>query len=178
MVDISNLLDKAKAWHNCELCNISCRKKAFARGDDLMPIKYLFIGDAPSASDSVVGSPLVDQVGMLFNQLIQESGVTHWRVTNVLACYPYKEGDKSKFRKPSKLEILNCKPRLDLQVEMLEPQYYIALGKTAKLNPPTGVTYHLELDHPIQIAMQSENKRKVAFQRNKNKLRNFVRENG
>ena len=44
MVDISNLLDKAKAWHNCELCNISCRKKAFARGDDLMPIKYLFIG--------------------------------------------------------------------------------------------------------------------------------------
>lgn len=169
-------IKQIQSWVDCTKCGIACRNKVFSRSDNNLPIKYLFIGEAPSGADSIIGKPFSGPEGKVLSLLLDASGCTNYVLTHLIACYPSMDNSRSSYRKPRKEEIENCKERLDILIEMINPKFYIALGKTAKNNPPSGITYHLELDHPYDIQRQSENKQKVSFNRNKNRLRSFIRE--
>lgn len=153
--------------------------KSFYRTDNTnkLSCKFLFIGESPGVSESVIGQPFVGPAGKELDRLLQLVGIEDYGMTNTIACFPPEEGTaKSKYRKPNKDEIENCRQRLDELVEIVMPSFYIALGNVAKSNPPTGVRYHLELDHPLTIIRQTPNRRKVIFNRNKNKLKSFLKE--
>ena len=162
-----------QTFRNCQLCSIGNHRKVFFRGS--LPCRHLLIGEAPGPSERVLGKPFVGRAGKLLDALIADVGLTDYGIANVIACFPSDPDFPTRFRKPTPEEIANCKDRLDDLVETVEPQYYIALGKVAKTNPPTGVTYNLELDHPSFIERQG-GKQSNAYKRNRHRLRKFLEE--
>lgn len=161
-------------WQKCKRCPIACKTRAFHKiiGDYC---NYMLIGDGPGPSESVVGKPFVGSSGKLLDQLLEDVGMVNYIITNTIICYP--KSDDGKMRLPSKEEMKNCRERLDELIEIVQPTWYISLGKTAKQNPPTGVTYHLELDHPSFI-LRSGGHDCLVYRRNKHKLIKFMEEHG
>jgi hypothetical protein len=160
-------------WQKCERCPIACKTRAFHRiGGDFC--NYMFIGDSPGPSESIIGKPFVGQTGKLLDQLIEDVGMVNYIITNNIICYP-KDGNK--FRQPTEEEIKNCRERLDELIEIVRPTWYISLGKVAKHNPPTGVVYHLELDHPSFIQRNGGHD-SLVYRRNKHRLLSFMEKNG
>jgi uracil-DNA glycosylase len=166
-----------KHWTSCNLCEIGkCKTKTFYRGS--VPCTYLFIGEAPGPSEAVVGEPFIGRAGKhVLQPMLDASGIQNYGITNVIACFPFEPDNRAKFRKPEKEEIENCKDRLNELTECVTPKYYIALGKVAKANPPTGVEYHLALDHPSYI-LRNGGKTSVMYKKNLLSLVKFLRENG
>ena len=159
---------------NCDLCEIAktTKRKVFYRGSTTP--KYLFIGEAPGASDYVLGTPFSrgSSAGKVFSNLIKDARVSNYGVSFVIACHPSLP---EKIRKPTEEEVCNCKHRLDDLVETVLPEFYIALGKFAKTNPPSGIAFHLELDAPKDIS-RSGGVGSVRYKRNKHILQRFIKE--
>lgn len=178
-------------YQPCQLCSIATRRKVFYRSDQPpactcwtcnksrhpyavgTDIKYLFVGEAPGPSESVTHHPFTGTAGKIFDALVSNTNLSQWGITNTILCFPSQKDRPSKFRPPTKEEITNCQPRLNDLLEVVNAKYYIALGKVAKTNPPTGITFHLELDHPSYINRRGGIK-SVEFKRNVHKLRKFL----
>ena len=182
-----------RKWEPCNLCPIASTHKVFYRSNQMphcrcrrcresnvpfmigTPVDYLFIGDSPSASDTITRHPFTGTTGKLLEELLREAKVPSWGLTHIISCFPCKDRSKTTPRTPLVAEVESCRSRLDEIVEVVEARRYIALGKTAKKNPPPGVTYHLELDHPQYISRRGGIK-SITFKRNKHKLAKFINE--
>ena len=89
--------------------------------------RLAFVGEAPGAQEDAAGRPFVGKAGQLLDQLLQDSGMARGDVAvlNVLKCRP--PGN----RRPSGDEIARCRPYLEQQLGLLQPQLVVALGLTA-----------------------------------------------
>ena len=89
--------------------------------------RLAFVGEAPGAQEDAAGLPFVGKAGQLLDQLLQDSGMARADVAvlNVLKCRP--PGN----RRPSREEIARCRPYLERQLGLLQPQLVVALGLTA-----------------------------------------------
>lgn len=164
-----------KKWSSCRACSIGkSNVRVFHRGKLKNP-KYLFIGEAPGPSECVTRKPFTGRSGNLLTMLFDDVGITDFAITNVIACFPSQDDDKSKFRAPSKEEIASCKPRLDEYIEIVRPQYLISLGVNAKKHPPTGMEYSLHLDHPSFI-LRNGGEHSIEYKRNRHRLIKFLKE--
>lgn len=172
-IEYAKLLVRHKARNEgCDLCPIAAQKKVFYRGS--RNPKYLFIGEAPGPAEAVVGLPFVGPAGKILDQLFDEVGLKKgYGITNTICCFPFQEENRSKFRKPTKEEMTNCRPRLDDLIECFSIRYYISLGKVASSNPPSGIEYSLHLDHPSYI-LRSGGVSSNEFKRNKHRLADFL----
>lgn len=90
-------------------------------------VRLAFVGEAPGAQEDAAGLPFVGKAGQLLDQLLQDSGMARADVAvlNVLKCRP--PGN----RRPSREEIARCRPYLERQLGLLQPQLVVALGLTA-----------------------------------------------
>jgi len=90
-------------------------------------VRLAFVGEAPGAQEDAAGRPFVGKAGQLLDQLLQDSGMARADVAvlNVLKCRP--PGN----RRPSREEIARCRPYLERQLALLQPQLVVALGLTA-----------------------------------------------
>lgn len=114
-------------WCDCNKCGIASPHKVFFRGS--RNPKILFIGEAPTRSDTVTKMTYSGSSGKVFDQLMRDVGLKKkdWCVTTSVICLPLTEDFK--FRPPSKEEAENCTERLDELIEYLSPQRYVSLGK-------------------------------------------------
>lgn len=99
----------------------------------------LFVGEAPGVQEDATGTPFVGRAGQLLDALLAEAGLPRDRVavTNVVKCRPPAN------RKPKRSEIVECRPWLARQVEVLDPVLIVTLGRTAAewaLGPGTKIT--------------------------------------
>ncbi len=177
----------------CRLCPIATGVKTFYRSDRTpycecayclsgsnygrigvgLEVDYLFIGEAPGPSERIIGHPFVGVAGKVLDALIEDSGISGYGITNLISCFPAQPENKSKFRRPYTEEVQACEPRLSDLIERIVPKYYIALGKEAKKNPPSGVVYALELDHPSYL-LRRGGKNSIEYKRNRHRLRKFL----
>jgi DNA polymerase len=89
--------------------------------------KVLLVGEAPGANEDATGSPFVGKAGRLLDQLLDEVGLPRdtVAVTNVLKCRP--PGN----RKPTAVEVGNCRGWLAAQLAVVDPALVVAMGGTA-----------------------------------------------
>ncbi|HEX7105003.1 MAG TPA: uracil-DNA glycosylase [Acidothermaceae bacterium] len=87
----------------------------------------LLIGEAPGANEDATGIPFVGKAGQLLNQLLDEVGLPRdtVAVANVLKCRPPKN------RKPTAIEVNNCRGWLTAQITLVDPALIVAMGGTA-----------------------------------------------
>lgn len=111
---------------------VACEELAAARthvvaGQNPPGADVLLVGEAPGAQEDESGVPFVGRAGQLLDGLLAEAGLRRDRVAvaNVLKCRP--PGN----RKPKRAEVGRCRPWLERQVALVDPQVVVALGGTA-----------------------------------------------
>lgn len=92
--------------------------------------RIAFFGEAPGADEDRLGEPFVGRAGKLLTQIIE--ACTFQRedvyILNTLKCRP--PGN----RNPTTEENENCRPYFERQLEIVQPEYIVCLGRFAISN--------------------------------------------
>lgn len=114
---------------------VKCHELASTRTQTVFGVgnpnaRVCFFGEAPGADEDRQGEPFVGKAGQLLTQII--GACTFQRedvyILNTLKCRP--PGN----RNPSPEENANCMPYFVRQLEIIQPEYIVCLGKFAAQN--------------------------------------------
>jgi uracil-DNA glycosylase family 4 len=85
----------------------------------------LFVGEAPGAHEDEQGEPFVGRSGTVLDDALREAGLARAdvRITNCVRCRPPENRD------PSKEELSNCRGYLEREIDLLDPELVVTLGK-------------------------------------------------
>ena len=112
----------------CRLCkDIVCHRRQTVFGVGPVTTRFVMIGDAPGPEEDRIGEPFVGSSGELFDKILRATGIPRDQVyiLNTLKCRPPNN------RVPSDMELDNCRPYIEAQLEILQPEYIICWGATA-----------------------------------------------
>ena len=109
----------------CPLAYAGRRKIVFGDGDP--NARLMFIGEGPGADEDEQGLPFVGKSGQLLNNMITAMGLKREQVyiANVVKCRPPAN------RAPEWIEASTCTQFLVQQMDIVQPEYVVALGTTA-----------------------------------------------
>lgn len=96
-------------------------------GSGNIQAKLVFVGEAPGYDEDQQGLPFVGRAGQLLTKIIEAMGLSRQQVfiCNVLKCRPPNN------RPPAPQEVINCRPYLKRQIELIRPKVICALGNHA-----------------------------------------------
>ncbi|NOT70668.1 MAG: uracil-DNA glycosylase [Hyphomicrobium sp.] len=112
------------AFDGCTL-KATATKLCFYRGAP--SARLMLIGEAPGREEDLEGKPFVGRAGQLLDKMLKaidltEAGV---HITNVVYWRP--PGNRT----PTPQEALACRPFLERQIELVKPEFIVALGGAA-----------------------------------------------
>jgi uracil-DNA glycosylase family 4 len=112
----------------CTACGLCATRTQTVFSDGAQDARVMFVGEAPGADEDATGVPFVGRAGKLLSDIVEKGmGLSRAQVyiANVLKCRPPENRD------PSPAEKLTCTPWLDRQIELVDPQVIIPLGRHA-----------------------------------------------
>jgi DNA polymerase len=117
----------AAAVRGCRLCALCETRTQTVFGTGSVQARLMVIGEAPGAEEDRQGEPFVGRAGMLLNSMLRAAGFERGQVwiTNILKCRPPNNRD------PSHEESDRCLPYLRRQVELLNPEVILCVGRIA-----------------------------------------------
>jgi uracil-DNA glycosylase len=85
----------------------------------------LFVGEGPGAQEDERGEPFVGRSGSVLDEQLRAVGLDREtvRITNCVRCRPPENRD------PTKDELENCRTYLDREINQLDPDVIVTLGK-------------------------------------------------
>jgi len=112
---------------SCTLCPLSTGRKNAVPGEGDFRARLMFVGEGPGAEEDIQGRPFVGRAGQLLTKIIEAMKLRRDEVyiTNVVKCRPPNN------RTPLRQEIGKCKPYLLAQIEAIQPEVIVTLGKVA-----------------------------------------------
>jgi DNA polymerase len=115
------------AVRGCRLCALCETRTQTVFGTGSRNARLMVIGEAPGAEEDRQGEPFVGRAGMLLNSMLRAAGFERGEVfiANVLKCRPPNNRD------PSAEESDRCLPYLRRQVELLDPDAILCVGRIA-----------------------------------------------
>ena len=122
---LSELKVKVEA---CRLCHeLACQRKQTVFGVGPVTTRFVMVGEAPGAEEDRIGDPIVGPAGQLLDKILIATGIPRDQVyiLNTIKCRP--PGN----RVPSDSESENCRPFLEAQLEILQPDYIVCWGAVA-----------------------------------------------
>ena len=163
-----------KQVDSCTLCGLHEGRIYPVLGTGDRNATVMVVGEAPGADEDRQGEPFVGQAGQLFDKILTAVGLRREQVyiTNIIKCRPPGNRD------PHVDEISHCMPYLQQQIQAVNPDIIIAVGRIAAhsllntdaplsrlrgslqaidgLDTPLIVTYH-----PAYLLRKPSEKRKV-----------------
>ncbi|USQ13338.1 uracil-DNA glycosylase [Legionella lytica] len=128
----------AKEVAGCTRCPLHKTRKqtVFFRGSP--QAKLMIIGEAPGFYEDQQGKPFVGKAGGLLNQMMHSVSLSEndFYIANVLKCRPPNNRD------PQLEEIKQCSTYLEQQIDLIQPELILALGRFAGqflLNKPVAL---------------------------------------
>lgn len=109
----------------CEKCNLHYSRKHAVPGEGPVNARLLFIGEGPGFNENEMGRPFVGQAGKFLDELLDFAGFKREEVfiTNVVKCRPPENRD------PLPDELNACAAYLDKQIETINPDVIVTLGR-------------------------------------------------
>jgi len=109
----------------CTKCEIAKYRTNAVPGEGAEDADIMFIGEAPGWHEDQRGRPFVGPAGQFLEQLLASIGLKREQVyiTNVIKARPAGNRD------PLPIEIQNCRPYLDRQIEIIRPKIIVTLGR-------------------------------------------------
>jgi DNA polymerase len=94
----------------------------------------IFVGEQPGDQEDRVGRPFVGPAGKLLDRALLEAGIDRAEVylTNTVKHFKWEPvGKRRLHKKPGAREIAACRPWLEAELAVIEPEVVVALGATA-----------------------------------------------
>ena len=120
--------DLAVFLRDCQRCKLSRGRTQVVFGVGAPRARLMFIGEGPGREEDLQGEPFVGRAGKLLTEMI-EKGMGLARadvyIANVVKCRPPDN------RNPEPDEVMACSGFLRRQVEVVQPEVVVALGRIA-----------------------------------------------
>lgn len=108
-------------------CPLKFTAKNLVFADGNPAAKLMFIGEAPGADEDRVGKPFMGRSGKLLDRMMAAIGLDRTKayVTNIVPWRP--PGN----RNPTPQEVSICRPFIERQIELADPDLIVCLGSPA-----------------------------------------------
>jgi len=109
----------------CQNCALHHSRIKSVPGEGPDGAKIMFIGEGPGFNENQQGRPFVGQAGKFLEELLSVAGLKRETVfiTNVVKCRPPGNRD------PQPEELDACSQFLDRQIELINPEIIVTLGR-------------------------------------------------
>ena len=119
----------------CTRCGLCQGRTHAVPGFGDRKARWLFVGDGPGRQEDVQGEPFVGPTGKLLDNMLRALGLARGAntyITNNAKCRPV--GADGRDRPPAADEVAACLPYLARQIDLIQPDIIVALGKTAAVS--------------------------------------------
>jgi len=123
-----------KAAAGCRGCHLWERATQTVFGEGKPAAPLMLVGEQPGDQEDLAGKPFVGPAGRLLDQALEEAGIDRRQayVTNVVKHFKWQPRGKRRIhQKPNWSEMAACRPWLDAELEVVEPDVVVCLGATA-----------------------------------------------
>jgi uracil-DNA glycosylase family protein len=103
-------------------------------GEGAATARVLFVGEQPGNDEDLAGQPFVGPAGRVLDEALAAAGIDRQQtyVTNVVKHFKWEPSGKRRLhKKPNAREIAACRPWLDAELAVLQPEVVVCLGATA-----------------------------------------------
>ena len=111
---------------DCERCpELVESRSQIVNGTGPEDASLLFLGEGPGANEDEQGEPFVGRSGTVLDDALRDVGLARAdvRITNCVRCRPPENRD------PTKEELANCRGYLEHEIELVDPEIVVTLGK-------------------------------------------------
>ena len=140
---VESTLDENLRVPSCERCPALVESRSrIVDGVGPTDADLLFVGEGPGAQEDEQGEPFVGRSGDVLDDALRDAGLVRAdvRITNCVRCRPPDN------RYPTTEELANCRGHLDAEIDRLDPELIVTLGKVP--------SEHL-LDRSVAITSES-----------------------
>lgn len=113
---------------DCQRCALAATRQQVVVGRGSTQARVLIVGEAPGEQEDKQGLPFVGKAGQLLENMLAAAGIDSQQdvyICNVIKCRP--PGN----RNPAPDEIAHCHDYLRWQIDSLQPEMIVALGRFA-----------------------------------------------
>jgi uracil-DNA glycosylase len=161
---LDSLAASASCCRGCALYEYASQT-VFGHGRPDAPI--MLVGEQPGDREDVEGLPFVGPAGRLLARALGDAGIDPELTyqTNAVKHFKFtrKDGKRRIHQKPSRTEVVACRPWLIAEIETLKPQVIVLLGATAaqsllgtafRVSAHRGELLHLSPQSQMQLEQQ------------------------
>jgi uracil-DNA glycosylase family 4 len=125
--DSKDALELHENIKECKNCQLGHLRKNFVFGTGNPNADIMVIGEAPGRDEDEQGKPFVGRAGQLLTKILEAIDFKREDVfiCNILKCRPPGNRD------PEKKEVAECEPYLQKQIELINPEFILVLGRIA-----------------------------------------------
>jgi DNA polymerase len=123
-----------QAARECQACPLWSRATQTVFGAGPVPARMMLVGEQPGDQEDLAGQPFVGPAGRVLDEALQTAGIDRQDVyvTNAVKHFKWQPRGKRRIHdKPNRQETLACRPWLDRELALVEPEVLVALGATA-----------------------------------------------
>jgi DNA polymerase len=122
------------ASQGCRGCPLYLGATQAVFGEGPADARIVLIGEQPGDREDIEGHPFVGPAGKLLDRALEEAGLARNTVyiTNAVKHFHFERRGKFRLHKrPPASAVKACRPWLDAEFEVLEPEVVVLLGATA-----------------------------------------------
>ncbi len=142
-----------EAVQHCRGCELYARATQAVFGEGPSSAEIVLIGEQPGDEEDRQGHPFVGPSGKLLDRALVEAGIDRSLVyvTNAVKHFKFEERGKRRLhKKPTGLEIRACRPWLEAEINLIQPQIIVCLGASAAQSI-FGSTYRLTKERGLFV---------------------------
>ncbi|HEX6566305.1 MAG TPA: UdgX family uracil-DNA binding protein [Chthoniobacterales bacterium] len=132
--DFANLKEAGHSATKCRRCPLWERATQTVFGTGASQARVLFVGEQPGDVEDRTGLPFVGPAGRLLDRALKEAQISRdlCYVTNAVKHFKWEPlGQRRLHKKPTSREIQACRPWLQAEIELIQPEIVVGLGATA-----------------------------------------------
>jgi uracil-DNA glycosylase family protein len=130
----ANLKEAELCAQSCRRCPLWERAKQTVFGAGSSHARVVFVGEQPGDVEDRTGLPFVGPAGRLLDRALNQAQISRdlCYVTNAVKHFKWELlGQRRLHKKPTSREIQACRPWLQTEIELIQPEVVVGLGATA-----------------------------------------------
>src|SRR5919106_6590245 len=123
-----------KAAAGCRGCHLWRGASQTVFGEGLKRSRVMFVGEQPGDQEDRQGKPFVGPAGRELDRGLEAAGIARDEayVTNVVKHFKFEERGRRRIHQtPKRFEVDACRPWLEEELRVVEPEALVLLGATA-----------------------------------------------
>ena len=123
-----------QAAKSCKGCDLYLNATQTVFGDGPRHASVMLVGEQPGDIEDQKGEPFVGPAGRMLDRALEDARISRNEVYVTNAVKHFKwiwRGKRRLHQKPSVRQVVACRPWLEVEIEVVQPEILVCLGATA-----------------------------------------------